>query len=132
MSATKPTLEEAQAQEFQYPNYTYRVRSVDNIVDGDTIDVELDLGFDTKVTKRLRYLLLDAWETRGEERPEGLIATDRMTELLETADKVFVQTVMDAEGKFGRVLAWVWVEKDGKLTNTNLQMIVEGHGDVYE
>lgn len=115
---------------FEYPNYVYRSTLL-KIVDADTVDVEIDLGFDTKVTKRLRFLVLDAWETRGAERAKGLIAKERITELLNAADRIYVSTLMDAEGKYGRVLAWVWTEVDGVVSNVNLTLLEEGHGTVY-
>ena len=115
---------------FEYPNYAYRAELV-HIVDGDTIDVKLDLGFDITTVKRLRFLHLDAWETRGVEKPQGLLAKARIIELLDSADKLYVSTVMDAEGKYGRVLAWVWIEVDSVVSNINLVLLEEGHGDIY-
>ena len=127
-----------EAPEFQYPPYVYRAelagsdRHPQGVVDADTIDVMIDVGFGIKVFKRLRFLVLDAWETRGAEREDGLIAKARCIELLEQGKKLYVQTIMDAEGKYGRLLAWVWIEADdGSLTNLNLQLLEEGHGDVY-
>ena len=114
--------------EFTMPAYTYRVSKVLHIVDGDTIDVLIDVGFHTYITKRLRFLGVDTWEVRGEERERGLIAKIRLTEMLADADRLYVQTVMDTTGKYGRVLAWLFVEKDGVITTVNEQLLLEGHG----
>ena len=116
---------------FTKPVYIYRVVKVVKVVDGDTIDVLLDVGFHTYLQKRLRFLKIDTWEVRGEEREQGLIAKARLIELLEESDAVYVQTVMDARGKYGRVLAWLWTEKDSVMTNINDQLLVEGHAQLY-
>lgn len=118
---------------FEYPNYTYRATVV-KIVDGDTIDVMLDLGLYTSVRKRLRFLDMDAWEVRGEERELGLKATERVTELLDSAEEVMVQTKMDSTGKYGRLLAVVWVRAADSdvFINVNTTLVLEGHATVYE
>ena len=112
------------------PNYSYRAQVI-KIVDADTIDVLLDVGFGTTIRKRLRFLDIDAYEQRGEERELGLKATARLTELLDTA-QIVVQTVMDAEGKYGRVLAYVWaIDNEGNATNLNYKLLEEGHAVAY-
>ena len=116
---------------FTKPVYIYRVVEVVKVVDGDTIDVLLDVGFHTYLQKRLRFLKIDTWEVRGEEREQGLVAKARLIELLDESDAVYVQTVMDARGKYGRVLAWLWTEKDSVMTNINDQLLVEGHAQLY-
>lgn len=118
-------------QVFQPPVYTYKVKEVTKIVDGDTIDVNLDVGFEFYVHKRLRFLGIDTYEVRGDEREQGLVAKARLAEIIESADRLYVQTKMDGEGKYGRVLAWLWVEKGGELTNVNVQLLEEGHGVAY-
>jgi micrococcal nuclease len=79
----------------------------------------------------LRFLGIDTWEVRGEEREAGLVAKERLQQLLDNADAVYVQTEMDAEGKYGRVLAWLWVENGATVTSVNEQLLLEGHGEVY-
>ena len=113
---------------FIKPPYVYRVKEVLKIVDGDTIDVSLDVGFYTYLTKRLRFLNVDTYEVRGDEREQGLLAKQRLAEILAEADRIYVQTEMDARGKYGRVLAWLWVEKDATYTCVNEQLLLEGHG----
>ena len=116
---------------FTKPVYCYRVVEVLRVVDGDTADVMLDVGFSTYMRKRLRFLGIDTWEVRGEEREAGLVAKERLQQLLDNADAVYVQTEMDAEGKYGRVLAWLWVENGATVTSVNEQLLLEGHGEVY-
>ena len=114
---------------FQKPTYTYRVKEVTKYVDGDTIDVLLDVGFKIHVHKRLRFLDFDASEVRGKSdlvEAHGRAATRRLEELLSSADAVYVQTVMDAEGKYGRVLAHVLIENGGELESVNQRLVAEG------
>ena len=119
--------------EFQLPNYVYRA-TVNRVVDGDTIDVDIDVGFNTTLRKRLRFLGIDTWEVRGEEKEKGLVAKARLQEILDQAEVIYVQTKMDATGKYGRVLAWVWTdctESGDHLTNVNELLLEEGHGTAY-
>ena len=113
---------------FAKPDYTYRV-TVDRVVDGDTVDVILDLGFHMTAHKRLRLLDLDTEELRDrdeERRAKGYKAKARMEDLLESADAVYVKTIMDSTGKYGRLLAYLYIEKDNEFVNLNEQMVHEG------
>ena len=82
------------------------------VLDGDTIDCYIDLGFDLKIKKRVRYMGIDTWESRTrdlEEKKKGLLAKARNKELLESG--VF-KLVSHGTGKFGRVLGEVFVSPD--------------------
>ena len=82
------------------------------VIDGDTIDCYIDLGFDIKIKKRVRYMGIDTWESRTrdlEEKEKGLAAKARNKELLEAG--VF-KLVSHGTGKFGRVLGEVFVSPD--------------------
>ena len=114
--------------ELTKPDYTYEV-TLNRVIDGDTIDVDVDLGFYTKVRKRIRYLELDTEEKRDSDpirKAKAYEATARTEELLTSADKIYIQTKMDSTGKYGRLLAYVWYEKDGVVSCLNTQMINEG------
>lgn len=115
--------------EFNQPHYTYRA-ILNRVIDGDTIDVYINVGFYTAMRKRLRFLELDTEELRGgtfESKAKANDAKDRVIELLEGASKIYVQTKMDATGKYGRLLAWVWyMGEDGIPHNLNEQMVTEG------
>ena len=119
--------------ELQLPTYTYKARVI-KVIDGDTIDVDLDVGLHITIRKRLRLLDIDAYEKRGEERELGLKATARMEELVTHAAEVMVTTVMDTTGKYGRLLATVWARTllDEEFVNVNQLMITEGHAVPYE
>ena len=82
------------------------------VVDGDTIDCYIDLGFNIKIKNRVRYMGIDTWESRTrdkEEKAKGLIAKARNKELLEQG--VF-KLKSFGTGKYGRVLGEVYVSPD--------------------
>lgn len=111
------------------PGYTYNAR-VAYIVDADTVDVDIDLGLNTWLHKqRLRLYGIDAWEIRGKERPDGLIAKDRVKELLPIGSAVVLQTIKDKTGKYGRWLAIIHVRDvdTGEWFSLNDLLLDEGH-----
>ena len=80
------------------------------VLDGDTIDCWIDLGFNLKIKKRVRYMGIDTWESRTrdlEEKAKGLLAKGRNKELLE-AGRFKLKSF--GTGKFGRVLGEVFVD----------------------
>ena len=104
--------------------YSYRVKSIKKVIDGDTFDCIMDLGFDVLLEARVRMMGMDTPESRTrdlEEKKFGLLAKEYLTMKLEAED-IIVRTEVDNEkGKFGRILGWVWA--DG--VNVNQQMIDE-------
>jgi micrococcal nuclease len=111
----------------ELPNYSYRIDVV-NVVDGDTLDADIDVGFGITVRKRLRLFGVNAWEPRGPTREQGRAATNRVKDIIDQGSKIYAQTRMDDLGKYGRVLAWIWVEVDGNLLSLNKVIVLEGHG----
>ena len=105
------------------------------VLDGDTIDAYIDLGFDLKIKKRIRYMGIDTWESRTrdlEEKKKGLAAKARNKELLQGGT---FKVVSHGTGKFGRVLGEVFVENsivDGGLQSVNQILIDEGHAYEYD
>ncbi len=113
--------------------YEYRARVL-RIVDADTIDVEIDLGFRVKTDQRLRLARIDAWETRGEEREDGLAAKEFLMEFLANhagRDYVVLRTNKDKQGKYGRYIAEILVMVDGEEVNVNDKLVKEGHAVLY-
>jgi len=104
------------------------------VVDGDTIDALIDVGFDIWVKKRIRYMGLDTWESRTrdlEEKKKGLAAKARNKELLETNDsKFFVQS--HGLGKYGRLLGEVFIGTEEQPISVNQLLIQEGHAYIYD
>ena len=103
------------------------------VLDGDTIDCYIDLGFDLKIKKRIRYMGIDTWESRTrdlEEKEKGLAAKEYLIEQLESNNNKFV-LVSHGVGKFGRCLGELFVELDGDRVCLNQRLIVEGHAVPY-
>ena len=111
--------------------FVYNVSKVTRIVDGDTIDVIFDLGFDVMYAGRVRLAGIDTPEKRTRDKEEkifGILATEYLTKHIENAERVVIKTEYeDAKGKFGRVLGQVWC--DGE--NINAKMINEGYAVAY-
>ena len=116
--------------------YTYKISPL-KVVDGDTIDAEIDLGFDIKVKKRIRFMGINAPESRTkdlEEKARGLAAKDRVKQLLDGCDNI--QLKSHGIGKFGRCLGEIMLDMvDGQerltLESLNKILINEGHATEY-
>ena len=122
--------------------FKYRVSAVEKIVDGDTIDVAIDLGFDVCTKQRVRLLGIDTPESRtsdNEEKKFGLLSKQKLKEWCLKAvasDKDDIEIELrcpeaDSRGKFGRVLAEVWVSEGVQWTNVNKWMCDEGYAVPY-
>ena len=117
--------------------YIYRAKLV-RVVDGDTVDALIDVGFDIWFKKRIRFKGLDTWESRTrnlEEKKKGLAAKARTKELLEkiSSKSGYFRLKSYGLGKYGRVLGELFImDKEGKQWNINKTLINEGHAYVYE
>ena len=116
--------------------YIYRAK-LDRVVDGDTVDALIDLGFDTHVKKRIRFMGLDTWECRTrdlEEKKKGLAAKARTKELLtEVSSKPnYFRIKSYGVGKYGRVLGELFImDNEDNQININEILIKEGHAYLY-
>jgi len=110
--------------------YEYACK-VERVVDGDTIDVVLDLGFDIRYKSRVRLYGIDTPESRTrdlDEKARGLLAKDFLKMSIEGGDKVVIRTELkDSRGKFGRVLGSVIVDD----IDINQYMIENHHAVKY-
>jgi len=86
--------------------HNYRVTKVLRVVDGDTIYLEVDLGFDIKLDIKVRLLDLNAPEIRGEERDQGIIYKQALKALIDSSDTLTVSTA--ERGKYGRWIGIVY------------------------
>ena len=117
--------------------YIYRGK-LERVVDGDTIDALIDVGFDIWIKKRIRYNGIDTWESRTRdlaEKAKGLEAKARNKELLlEVSSKSgYFRLKSYGVGKYGRVLGEIFIEDtEGKQWNINETLITEGHAYVYD
>jgi len=116
--------------------WNYKVASVDRIIDGDTIDITISLGFNLSIKQRVRVAGVDTPEKRTSdhdvEKPLGIDATNWLKEKLEGADNLMVRTELGsgASGKYGRLLGWLYVGDEA--VSLNEQMIAEGYAWAYD
>ena len=117
--------------------YIYRAK-LDRVVNGDTVDALIDVGFDIWFKKRIRFMGLDTWESRTrdlEEKKLGKLAKERTRQLLEdvSSKSGYFRVKSHGLGKYGRVLGEIFImDKDGKQWNVNETLIAEGHAYVYD
>jgi micrococcal nuclease len=113
--------------------YEYFVREVKNVVDGDTIDVIIDLGFDIMFASRVRLAGIDTPESRTTDKAEkvlGVEAKEYLKKQLKDAKSVVIRTEkMDSSEKYGRILGWVYV--NGESESLNNKMINDGYAWGY-
>jgi micrococcal nuclease len=113
--------------------YEYYVRKVDNVVDGDTIDVLIDLGFDILFQSRVRLAGIDTPESRTKDLKEkalGIESKEYLKKALKDAKSVVIKTEkMDSSEKYGRILGWVYV--NGDTVSLNDMMINDGYAWGY-
>ena len=103
------------------------------VVDGDTCDALIDLGFDTWVKKRIRFFGVDTWESRTrnlEEKKKGLAAKEYVQDLLENSDEGKFVLKSHGVGKYGRVLGELLVK--GHETSVNEVLKENGHSYEYD
>lgn len=119
--------------------YEYRIKTVDKVVDGDTVDVTIDLGFDILHKTRVRLYGINAPESRTrdlEEKKRGLDAKGRLTELIMSCfmDDHYLVLKTKEKGKFGRYLGiLIRRVEEGEETELDLnkQLVLEGHAVDY-
>ena len=101
------------------------------VLDGDTIDCYIDLGFDLKIKKRIRYMGIDTWESRTrdlDEKKKGLEAKAFTKHLLQDSDEGKFSIISHGVGKYGRVLGELFVKGHEKSVNE----LLKEHGHAYE
>ena len=119
--------------------YNFRVTEINRVLDGDTIDVTIDLGFDLYKKERVRIAGVDTPEKRTrdlEEKALGIDATNWLKKKLEDTiagdgDELTVRTeLVGGTGKYGRLLGWLYINED--TISLNEQMITEGYAWEYD
>jgi len=118
--------------------YNFRVVKINRVVDGDTIDVTIDLGFDLLKKERVRVAGVDTPEKRTRDKEEkalGIDATNWLKEKLESAikgdDDLIIRTeLVGGVGKYGRLLGWLYIG-DAEVS-LNEDMITEGYAWEYD
>lgn len=117
--------------------YIYRAK-LERVVDGDTVDALIDVGFNIWFKKRIRFMGLDTWESRTrdlEEKKLGKLAKERTRQLLEEVSSKpgYFRIKSHGLGKYGRVLGEIFImDKNDKIWNVNETLIQEGHAYIYD
>ena len=113
--------------------YEYFVKEVKSVVDGDTIDVIIDLGFDILFASRVRLAGIDTPESRTKDKAEkalGIEAKEYLKKHLKDAKTIVIRTEkMNSSEKYGRILGWVYV--NGESESLNNKMINDGYAWGY-
>jgi len=111
--------------------YRYYNCTILKVVDGDTVDIHVDLGMTVSTIQRFRLYGIDAPETRGESRDLGRSAKNHLTMLLDAYDRWSIRTYKDSTDKYGRYLCSIFMpNKDGEddfVWTINEQMVRDGH-----
>jgi micrococcal nuclease len=114
--------------------YVYRIKSVVKVVDGDTIDADIDLGFDISLTKRIRLAGIDTPESRTSDAYEkklGLEAKEWIKARLKDSKNILIKTELpDSTEKYGRIIGHLYI--NGEEISLNNQMIIEGYAWKYD
>lgn len=114
--------------------YIYRIKSIGRVVDGDTIDASIDLGFDISLEKRIRLAGVDTPESRTtdlKEKAMGLESKEWLKKKLEGAKDIIIKTELpDSTEKYGRIIGHLFI--NGQETSLNNQMIIEGYALAYD
>ena len=118
--------------------YNFRVIKINKVVDGDTIDVTIDLGFDLLKKERVRIAGVDTPEKRTrnlEEKALGIDATEwlktKLNDTIKGDDELLIRTeLVGGVGKYGRLLGWLYIGESS--ISINEQMITEGYAWPYD
>ena len=120
--------------------YEYKIKEIDRIVDGDTVDATIDLGFDVLYKTRVRLYGINTPETRTkdlEEKAKGLAAKERLNEIINKAVHMGHRLILQTKekGKFGRYLGVIIIEDcrpdHDTRTDVNQLLVEEGHAEPY-
>jgi micrococcal nuclease len=113
--------------------YQYYVKELKSVVDGDTIDVVIDLGFNVLFQQRVRLAGIDTPESRTSDKFEktlGIESKEYLKKQLKEAKSIVIKTEkMDSSEKYGRILGWLYVNDDTESIND--KMINDGYAWAY-
>ena len=114
--------------------YIYRIKQITRVVDGDTIDASIDLGFDIALEKRIRLAGVDTPESRtsdANEKKYGLESKEWLKHHIENAKNILIKTELpDSTEKYGRIIGHLFInDQDASL---NDQMVTEGYAWTYD
>ena len=111
--------------------YTYKAKLL-RVIDGDTVDAEIDLGFGVYMKQRVRMFGINTPDSRSkdtDEKEKGLASKQRLTELL--TREFVIETILNKRSKCGRVLGILYIENADSKINVNEQMVADGFAVEY-
>ena len=114
--------------------YIYRIKEIYKVIDGDTIDASIDLGFGIYLTRKIRLAGIDTPESRTtnvKEKIMGLESKDWLKHRVENAQCILIKTVLpDSTEKYGRFIGHLYI--NGEETSLSTQMIDAGYALLYD
>ena len=114
-------------------NLYYYKATITSVYDGDTCTADVDLGLSTiRKGEKIRLARINAPEIRGSSRQQGLIPRDFLRNLILNKN-VYIQTIKDKKGKYGRYLGEIWLNNDdGSIINVNDLMVSSNFAEYKE
>jgi len=103
------------------PQYTYKALTTD-VYDGDTVTVEIDLGFKINFTEKIRLLGINAPEMKGTDKAKGTKSRDALRKMI-LKKEIIIKTEKDKKEKYGRYLGTIFIEKNSKWICVNEWMV---------
>ena len=112
---------------YLHDQYRYQATVID-IYDGDTVTLAVDLGFHVTIQLKFRLSRINAYEVRGGEKIQGRAARDWLRDQMPVGSQVFIETIQDRVGKYGRYLVELFLPADdGAWRNLNDELVTLGH-----
>lgn len=106
--------------------YTYTAKLL-SVIDGNTVDAEIDLGFNVVIKQRIKLFGVDTDNLHSPDVEAKIRAVESKAKLIELLPKEFVvETILNKRGKFGRVMGQIYVKDADKLVSINEQLIAQG------
>ena len=109
--------------------YEYKAK-LDRVIDGDTVDCYIDLGFNINVKERVRLKGIDTPEIRTkdlEEKAKGFAAKERVEELFAGVESFKIKTELDKKGKYGRILGTIFLPEHNDTSLNDFTTLVQSH-----
>jgi len=122
-------------EQWQESKYRYACFPI-RVIDGDTVEVRIDLGFSVAITEKIRLYGIDAPEMRGDEKEDGRRSKDHLINMLglvsgATSREFQIITKKDKRGKYGRMLGIIWMMSGGNFINVNDEMVQRGFAEPW-
>jgi micrococcal nuclease len=111
--------------------YLYQAEVVE-VYDADTATLRVDLGFNITLTERFRLYRINAWEVTGPEKPQGLLAKDFFLQQCPIGSTVWIKTVRNKKGKYGRYLADIYIKTTDNYQCLNDLLVANNHAKYQE